>query len=257
MCTFACTQKLGTCRPGKASASKYISESEVSSICPPLPREPPRLGTEHTEGNQVGLWILMGEVAVRAWSSSDFFSDGGNQWKGLREKGVLGLFGEQAWVISEVSKLIQVWRKGKGVLCYPQTLFGLVLSTGPFCSQRLETPWEDLMVWAASRIFTRSKYIKKGIVYSWASQLVLVVKNLPANGGDRRGMDFIPGLGRGHAIPGRGHGDPLQYSCLENPMDRVAWWAIVQRVAEVDVTEATQHTCIVNNIFSNTLRKID
>ena len=47
-----------------------------------------------------------------------------------------------------------------------------------------------------------------------ASQVVLVVKNLPVNAGDIRGMDLIPGLGRS---PGGRHGNPLRYSCLENP----------------------------------------
>ena len=56
----------------------------------------------------------------------------------------------------------------------------------------------------------------------------LVVKNLPANAGDKKDMGLIPGLGRS---PGGGHGNPLQYSCLENPMNRGAWWAIVRRVA--------------------------
>ena len=46
-----------------------------------------------------------------------------------------------------------------------------------------------------------------------ASQVVLVVNNLPANAGDVRNMGLIPGLGRS---PGEGHGKPLQYSCLEN-----------------------------------------
>ena len=56
---------------------------------------------------------------------------------------------------------------------------------------------------------------------------------MPANAGD---MDLIPGLGRS---PGEGNGNPLQYSCLENPMDRGAWWAIVHGVAkesELDMT---------------------
>ena len=57
----------------------------------------------------------------------------------------------------------------------------------------------------------------------WASHVVLVVKNPPANAGDLRGTGSIPVLGRS---PGRGHGNPLQYSCLENPMDRGAWRAI-------------------------------
>ena len=50
-----------------------------------------------------------------------------------------------------------------------------------------------------------------------------VVKNPPANSGYAGDMDSIPGLGR---FPGEGNDNPLQYSCLGNPMDRVAWWAI-------------------------------
>ena len=49
-----------------------------------------------------------------------------------------------------------------------------------------------------------------------------MVKNLPANAGDTRDMDPIPELERS---PGVGNGNPLQYSCLENSMDRGAWWA--------------------------------
>ena len=62
-----------------------------------------------------------------------------------------------------------------------------------------------------------------------ASQVVIVVKNLPASAGDIRDVGLFPGLGRS---PGEGHGNPFQYSCLENPMDRGAWWAIVHRVAK-------------------------
>ena len=61
----------------------------------------------------------------------------------------------------------------------------------------------------------------------WASQVALVVKNLPAKAGDLRDAGSIPGSGRS---PREGHGNPLQYSCLENPMDRRAWWAVVHRV---------------------------
>ena len=59
-----------------------------------------------------------------------------------------------------------------------------------------------------------------------------MVKNLPANAGDLRGVGLIPGLGRS---PGVGYGNPLQYSCLEIPMDRGAWWATVHRVKRVGV----------------------
>ena len=57
-----------------------------------------------------------------------------------------------------------------------------------------------------------------------------MVKNLPANAGElSRNESLIPVLGRS---PGGGNGNPLQYSCLENSMDRRAWWAIVHRVAK-------------------------
>ena len=56
-----------------------------------------------------------------------------------------------------------------------------------------------------------------------------MVKNLPANAGDLRDVGLILGLGRS---PGGGHGKPLYYSCLENPMDRGAWQATVHRVAK-------------------------
>ena len=61
-----------------------------------------------------------------------------------------------------------------------------------------------------------------------ASQLVLVAKNPPASAGDLRDMGSIPGSGRS---PEGGYGVPLQYSCLETPMDRGAWWAAVHRIA--------------------------
>ena len=54
-----------------------------------------------------------------------------------------------------------------------------------------------------------------------------MVKNPPANAGDD--MDSFTGSGRS---PGGGYGNPLQYSCLENPMDRGAWWATVHAVAK-------------------------
>ena len=63
----------------------------------------------------------------------------------------------------------------------------------------------------------------------WASQVALVVKNPPANAGNMRDVGSIPGLGRSS---GGGHSNPLQYSCLENPMDREAWKAVVHRVTK-------------------------
>ena len=56
-----------------------------------------------------------------------------------------------------------------------------------------------------------------------------VVKNLPASAEDARDVGLIPGSGRS---PGEGNGNPLQNSCLENPMDRGAWWATVHGMAK-------------------------
>ena len=63
----------------------------------------------------------------------------------------------------------------------------------------------------------------------WASQVAQVVKNPPVNAEDIRDKGSIPGSGRS---PGRQHGNPLQHSCLEYPMDRGAWWATVHGVTK-------------------------
>ena len=66
--------------------------------------------------------------------------------------------------------------------------------------------------------------LRFGWSWLWPSQVALAVKNLSANAGDIRNRGSIPVLERSS---GGGHGKPLQYSCLENPMDRGAWWATV------------------------------
>ena len=67
-----------------------------------------------------------------------------------------------------------------------------------------------------------------------------MVKDIPANAGDVKDRGLIPGLGR---YPGGGHGNPLQYTCLEKLMDRGAWWATDhgwQKATE----SLSRHTCI-------------
>ena len=73
----------------------------------------------------------------------------------------------------------------------------------------------------------------------WASQVVLVEKNPPANVGDR---SLTPGTGRS---PGGGYSNPLQYSCLENPLNRGALWARVRRVAKsrTQLKQFSMHAC--------------
>ena len=70
------------------------------------------------------------------------------------------------------------------------------------------------------------------------SQVALVVKNSPADAGEVRDVGSIPGLGRS---PGGRHGNSLQYSCLENPMDRGVWWTAFHSRKESDITEVTEH----------------
>ena len=73
---------------------------------------------------------------------------------------------------------------------------------------------------------------------SWATR-----KGLLANTGDIRDVGSILGLGRS---PGGGHGDPFQYSCLENPLDRGAWWVTVHRITEcwMQLKWPHAHVCI-------------
>ena len=78
-----------------------------------------------------------------------------------------------------------------------------------------------------------------------ASQVALVVKNPPGSAGEIRDMVLIPGLGR---PSGGGHGNPLQYSCLENPMDRGAWWATVHGVAN-SLTRLKQLSIQVDSLY--------
>ena len=94
----------------------------------------------------------------------------------------------------------------------------------PFC----ERHFTGANIWSRVYIISTSalKVIK---VLSWASQAALVVKNSPANAGDIRQVGSIPGSGWS---PGGGNGNPLQYSCLENPMDRGAWRATVHGVTQ-------------------------
>ena len=93
----------------------------------------------------------------------------------------------------------------------------------------------------------------------WASLVVQVVKNPPANAKDIRDAGLIPGLGR---FPGGWHGNPLQYSCLENPTDKGIWWATVYGVAQNrtqlkrlrTMHHQSQQLCVGSKIIPFTLR---
>ena len=96
----------------------------------------------------------------------------------------------------------------------------------------------------STRDWIQVSRIAGGFFTSWAtkegaSQVVLVVKNPLTNAGNIRHVGLIPGSGRS---PGGGHGHPLQYSCLENPMDRGSWRATVHRITKSHTQRLSIHT---------------
>ena len=84
--------------------------------------------------------------------------------------------------------------------------------------------------------------------------MVLVLKNPPANAGDKRDRGSISGSGRSS---GGGHGNPLQYSCLENTMDRGAWQAMVHRVSkswtQLKQLSMCMHVCTHTHTYTHRL----
>ena len=82
--------------------------------------------------------------------------------------------------------------------------------------------------------WTSGAFLIRTRVLQWLSG-----KEFTSNAGDTGDVGLIPALGRS---PGRGHGNPLQYSCLENPMNRGAWRATVQGSQRVGQKRVTKHT---------------
>ena len=93
----------------------------------------------------------------------------------------------------------------------------------PVPSYFIKAPWQALLLDGDIDL--------DQIFMDWTHQMqeVLVLKNPPANAGDIRDAVLIPGSGRS---PGEGSGNPLQYSCLGNSMDKGAWWATVHGVTK-------------------------
>ena len=101
-----------------------------------------------------------------------------------------------------------------------------------------------------SNLHTHTLRFQLGLKFS--HHLDQLVKNLPANAGDIKDSGSIPGLGRS---TGEGHGNPLQYSCLGNPMDREVWRAIVYGNAESDTNEAAKPTRASGSFNDSTLQR--
>ena len=112
----------------------------------------------------------------------------------------------------------------------------------PLCLQVGGTPicvdFDKQTHWATVYIFIfKVGYLSKSICLDEGSQVAQMVKNTPANAGD---VGLIPGSGRS---PGEGNGNPLQYSCLENPMDRGAWQTTVSPWGwDLKESDTTAHT---------------
>ena len=90
-----------------------------------------------------------------------------------------------------------------------------------------------------------AKGFRIGKTWAEISQVSPVINNPPANAGDIRDMRLISGSGRSH---GRKHGNPLQYSCLENPMDRGAWQGPWDRKESDTLRRLSMYACVGWNL---------
>ena len=158
-----------------------------------------------------------GEESISSWSycKNEWLQKGWRGWSLLRVHWVCQWGLKWSPCSRQTSKMTPVISASRiSCPCVSPSLF---LWVGP----------SDLLL--ANRIPLKEQNTVKVMGYA-ASQVALVVKNLLANAGDKRDMGLIPGSGR---FPGEGQGNPLQYSCLDNPMDRGAWWAAVHWGARV------------------------
>ena len=137
------------------------------------------------------------------------------------------------------------WALARPQLC-SHTLIAATTEKGALCSEsadnclQLDT-WRTLAgsslhIFLGSCLFVTCNTGFPNNAIIWASLVVQMVKSLPANAGD---MGSIPWSGRS---PGGGNGNPLQYSCPENPMDRRSWWATAHRLQRVGHDWVTEHT---------------
>ena len=149
------------------------------------------------------------------------------------------------WIVPETlsklgrwrTKLVQIW--GHAVWCRPWDK--------PQCKGSLQS--KGISCYSSSLCQALAKMLQTSHLIwflLYHCQVALVVKNPLANAGDVRDLDSIPGSGKS---PGEGHGNPLQYSCLENPMDRGAWRATVHRVTKsgARLKRLSMHACIITN----------
>ena len=126
----------------------------------------------------------------------------------------------------------------------------LQVSVASWKDQKPGQPGLKLLGLTTQRLFNLTSRNFSFLTWYWqASQVALVVKNPPANSGDLRDAGWIPGSGRS---PGGGHSNPLKHSCLENPMDRGAWWGVVHKVTKNQIwpkrlSTLAQRMCLMHD----------
>ena len=144
------------------------------------------------------------------------------------------------WLQESVSEIYYYWLRQTALLeAEPLAAVSLITQRpGWLSDSKLEAGDDrgEIQAYPFRKLMRGELLIALGCSKKGASQVVLVVKNLSTNAGDITEASLIPRSGRS---PGGGHGNPVQYSCLGNPIEWGAWRAIVHTVAESDRTEVT------------------
>ena len=160
-------------------------------------------------------------------------------WK-IKGSGVPRSMPSKVWLLPLAILWFKLGCPFSSLLKCTDYLLGWDFEQRPIIRVASEWPPSGCNSWTTVLTNRRKKSIHKWKFYaspllSGASQVAPVVKNPPANAGHERHR-FDPQVG---GSPGVGNGNAIQYSCLENPTDRGAWWALVHTVAESDITKAT------------------
>ena len=147
-------------------------------------------------------------------------------WENEKAEACIPVAGGGKWDMAPKDTGVERRGPGRGKEGFQRTLGEALTSTPSILVQPLHFSLSHIMNFDQMNI-SQSKTMRPSIscifCSKWASQVMQVLKNLPANTRDIENAGSILGFGRS---PGGGNSNPLQYSCLENPMERGAWWAI-------------------------------
>ena len=139
-------------------------------------------------------------------------------------------------------------------IIFPDSIYVFIYDTCFSLPDLLHSVWQTLRQSTAQQMTQFVTFYGWGIFlcnvpHLWVSRVVLVVENPPADGREVKDSGSVPGSGK---CPGGEHGNPLQYSCLENPVDRGAWWLMVHRVTKswTQLKRISTHTYHIFFIYS-------